>query len=162
MKNIDWSKNGAKSKPQYADIVVALDIGTSKIAAVVAEIKEDDQYEVIGLGSSTSQGMKKGVVVNIESTVSAIQRALEEAELMADQKIKEVWTGIAGSHIKGFNSHGMVAVQGQEVVQADIDRVVETAKAIPIPTDQQILHVLNQEFVIDGQEDVREPLAMSG
>ncbi|MBT5671625.1 MAG: cell division protein FtsA, partial [Betaproteobacteria bacterium] len=141
MKNIDWSKNGAKLKPQYADIVVALDIGTSKIAAVVAEIKEDDQYEVIGLGSSTSQGMKKGVVVNIESTVSAIQRALEEAELMADQKIKEVWTGIAGSHIKGFNSHGMVAVQGQEVVQADIDRVVETAKAIPIPTDQQILHV---------------------
>jgi|GEM_PF-2436656 len=102
MKNIDWSKNGAKLKPQYADIVVALDIGTSKIAAVVAEIKEDDQYEVIGLGSSTSQGMKKGVVVNIESTVSAIQRALEEAELMADQKIKEVWTASRVVILKGL------------------------------------------------------------
>ena len=97
-----------------------------------------------------------------ESTVNAIQRALEEAELMADRKIKEVWTGIAGGHIKSFNSHGMVAVQGHEVTQIDIDRVVETARAIPIPTDQQILHVLNQEFAIDGQEDVREPLAMSG
>ena len=102
------------------------------------------------------------MVVNIESTVNAIQRALEEAELMADRKIKEVWTGIAGGHIKSFNSHGMVAVQGHEVTQVDIDRVVETARAIPIPTDQQILHVLNQEFAIDGQEDVREPLAMSG
>ena len=163
MKNIEWTKkNGAKIKSQYADIIVALDIGTSKIAAVVAEIKEDGQYEVIGLGSSVSQGMKKGVVVNIESTVNAIQRALEEAELMADRKIKEVWTGIAGGHIKSFNSHGMVAVQGHEVTQIDIDRVVDTARAIPIPTDQQILHVLNQEFAIDGQEDVREPLAMSG
>ena len=162
MKNIDWSKNSAKAKSQHTDIIVALDIGTSKIAAVVAEVNDNEQYEVIGLGSSTSQGMKKGVVVNIESTVNAIQRALEEAELMADRKIKEVWTGIAGGHIKSFNSHGMVAVQGHEVTQVDIDRVVETARAIPIPTDQQILHVLNQEFAIDGQEDVREPLAMSG
>ncbi|MBA4740585.1 MAG: cell division protein FtsA [Burkholderiales bacterium] len=162
MKNIDWSQNSTKVKSQYADIIVALDIGTSKIATVVAELKEDGKFEIIGLGSSTSQGMKKGVVVNIESTVNAIQRALEEAELMADRKIKEVWTGIAGGHIKSFNSHGMVAVQGQEVTQVDIDRVVETARAIPIPTDQQILHVLNQEFAIDGQEDVREPLAMSG
>jgi cell division protein FtsA len=162
MKNIDWSKNSGKVKSQHTDIIVALDIGTSKIAAVVAEVNDNGQYEVIGLGSSTSQGMKKGVVVNIESTVNAIQRALEEAELMADRKIKEVWTGIAGGHIKSFNSHGMVAVQGHEVTQVDIDRVVETARAIPIPTDQQILHVLNQEFAIDGQEDVREPLAMSG
>jgi len=162
MKNIDWSKNSGKVKSQHTDIIVALDVGTSKIAAVVAEVNDGGQYEVIGLGSSASQGMKKGVVVNIESTVNAIQRALEEAELMADRKIKEVWTGIAGGHIKSFNSHGMVAVQGHEVTQVDIDRVVETARAIPIPTDQQILHVLNQEFAIDGQEDVREPLAMSG
>lgn len=162
MKNIDWSKNSGKVKSQHTDIIVALDVGTSKIAAVVAEVNDDGQYEVIGLGSSASQGMKKGVVVNIESTVNAIQRALEEAELMADRKIKEVWTGIAGGHIKSFNSHGMVAVQGHEVTQVDIDRVVETARAIPIPTDQQILHILNQEFAIDGQEDVREPLAMSG
>ena len=162
MKNIDWSKNSGKVKSQNTDIIVALDVGTSKIAAVVAEVNDEGQYEVIGLGSSASQGMKKGVVVNIESTVNAIQRALEEAELMADRKIKEVWTGIAGGHIKSFNSHGMVAVQGHEVTQVDIDRVVETARAIPIPTDQQILHVLNQEFAIDGQEDVREPLAMSG
>ena len=162
MKNIDWSKNSGKVKSQHTDIIVALDVGTSKIAAVVADVNADGQYEVIGLGGSASQGMKKGVVVNIESTVNAIQRALEEAELMADRKIKEVWTGIAGGHIKSFNSHGMVAVQGHEVTQVDIDRVVETARAIPIPTDQQILHVLNQEFAIDGQEDVREPLAMSG
>jgi len=162
VKNIDWSKNSGKVKSQNTDIIVALDVGTSKIAAVVAEVNDEGQYEVIGLGSSASQGMKKGVVVNIESTVNAIQRALEEAELMADRKIKEVWTGIAGGHIKSFNSHGMVAVQGHEVTQVDIDRVVETARAIPIPTDQQILHVLNQEFAIDGQEDVREPLAMSG
>ncbi|HUF19575.1 MAG TPA: cell division protein FtsA [Burkholderiales bacterium] len=143
-------------------LLVGLDIGTSKIAAIVAEIRPEGGFEIIGMGSSPSRGLKKGVVVNIESTVNAIQRALEEAELMADCKIREVWTGIAGSHIKSFNSHGMVAIKDREVGQADVDRVVETAKAIPIPTDQQILHVLNQEFVIDGQEDVREPLGMSG
>ncbi|MEX0958264.1 MAG: cell division protein FtsA [Burkholderiales bacterium] len=144
------------------NLLVGLDIGTSKIAAIVAEIKPEGGFEIIGMGSSPSRGLKKGVVVNIESTVNAIQRALEEAELMADCKIREVWTGIAGSHIKSFNSHGMVAIKDREVGQPDVDRVVETAKAIPIPTDQQILHVLNQEFVIDGQEDVREPLGMSG
>ena len=144
------------------NLLVGLDIGTSKIAAIVAEIRPEGGFEIIGMGSSPSRGLKKGVVVNIESTVNAIQRALEEAELMADCKIREVWTGIAGSHIKSFNSHGMVAIKDREVCQADVDRVVETAKAIPIPTDQQILHVLNQEFVIDGQEDVREPLGMSG
>jgi cell division protein FtsA len=125
-------------------------------------MKPEGGFEVIGMGSAPSRGLKKGVVVNIESTVNAIQRALEEAELMADCKIRDVWTGIAGSHIKSFNSHGMVAIKDREVAQADVDRVVDTAKAIPIPTDQQILHVLNQEFVIDGQEDVREPLGMSG
>ena len=149
-------------RKENKNLIVGLDIGTSKIAAIVAEMKPDGGFEVIGMGSSPSRGMKKGVVVNIESTVNAIQRALEEAELMADCKIRDVWTGIAGSHIRSFNSHGMVAIKDREVAQNDVDRVVETAKAIPIPTDQQILHVLNQEFVIDGQEDVREPLGMSG
>jgi cell division protein FtsA len=149
-------------RKESKNLIVGLDIGTSKIAAIVAEMKPEGGFEVIGMGSSPSRGLKKGVVVNIESTVNAIQRALEEAELMADCKIRDVWTGIAGSHIRSFNSHGMVAIKDREVAQTDVDRVVETAKAIPIPTDQQILHVLNQEFVIDGQEDVREPLGMSG
>ncbi len=149
-------------RKESKNLIVGLDIGTSKIAAIVAEMKPEGGFEVIGMGSSPSRGLKKGVVVNIESTVNAIQRALEEAELMADCKIRDVWTGIAGSHIRSFNSHGMVAIKDREVAQNDVDRVVETAKAIPIPTDQQILHVLNQEFVIDGQEDVREPLGMSG
>jgi cell division protein FtsA len=143
-------------------LIVGLDVGTSKIAAIVAEIRPEGGFEIIGMGSHPSRGLKKGVVVNIETTVSAIQRALEEAELMADCKIREVYTGIAGSHIKGFNSQGMVAIKDKEVVQMDIDRVIETAKAVQIPNDQQILHILNQEFIIDGQEDVREPLGMSG
>jgi cell division protein FtsA len=143
-------------------LLVGLDIGTSKIVAMVAEIKPEGGFDVIGYGSHPSRGLKKGVVVNIESTVNAIQRALEEAELMADCKIREVYTGIAGSHIRSFNSHGMVAIKDREVSQLDVDRVIETAKAVNIPTDQQILHILNQEFIIDGQEDVREPLGMSG
>jgi cell division protein FtsA len=143
-------------------LIVGLDIGTSKIIAIVAEIRADDRMEIIGIGQHPSRGLKKGVVINIESTVNAIQRALEEAELMADCKIREVYTGIAGSHIKSFNSHGMVAIKDKEVSQMDVDRVIETAKAVNIPTDQQILHILTQEFIIDGQEDVREPLGMSG
>lgn len=144
------------------NLVIGLDIGTSKIAAIVAEILPDGRLEIIGMGQHESRGLKKGVVVNIESTVNAIQRALEEAELMADCKITAVYTGIAGSHIKGFNSHGMVAVKDKEVAQADVDRVIETARAVNIPNDQQILHILTQEFIIDGQEDVREPLGMAG
>ena len=144
------------------NLIVGLDIGTSKIAAIVGEITSEGRLDIIGMGSHASRGLKKGVVVNIDSTVGAIQRALEEAELMADCKIREVYTGIAGSHIKGFNSHGMVAIKDKEVSQMDVDRVIETAKAVSIPTDQQILHILNQEFIIDGQEDVREPLGMSG
>jgi cell division protein FtsA len=144
------------------NLLVGLDIGTSKIVAIVAEIKDEGGLEIIGMGSHSSRGLKKGVVVNIESTVNGIQRATEEAELMADCKIRDVYTGIAGSHIKSFNSHGMVAIKDREVTQADVERVVETAKAVNIPTDQQILHILNQEFIIDGQEDVREPLGMSG
>src|SRR5689334_4777623 len=120
------------------------------------------RHEVIGLGQAESKGLKKGVVVNIEATVESIQRALEEAELMADCKIRTVWTGIAGSHIRSFNSSGMVAVKDKEVNEADVARVIETAKAVNIPTDQQILHVLPQEFIIDGQEDIREPIGMSG
>src|ERR1044072_2980988 len=143
-------------------LVVGLDIGTSKIAAIVAEIKPEGGFEIIGMGNCPGRGLKKGVVVNIETTVNAIQRALEEAELMADCKIREVYTGIAGSHIKSFNSQGMVAIKDKEVGQMDIDRVIETAKAVQIPNDQQILHILNQEFIIDGQDGVREPLGMSG
>ncbi|MBN9125053.1 MAG: cell division protein FtsA [Nitrosospira sp. 56-18] len=144
------------------NFIVGLDIGTSKIMAIVAEMKPEGGFEVIGIGSHPSRGLKKGVVVNIETTVSAIQRALEEAELMADCKIREVYTGIAGGHIKSFNSHGMVAIKDKEVSRMDVERVVETAKAVNILNDQQVLHVLNQEFIIDGQEDVREPIGMSG
>ena len=144
------------------NLIVGLDIGTSKIVAIVAEVTPGGELEIIGMGQHPSRGLKKGVVVNIDSTVHSIQRALEEAELMADCKIKDVYAGIAGSHIKSFNSHGMVAIKDKEVTQTDVDRVIETAKAVSIPNDQQILHILNQEFIIDGQEDVREPLGMSG
>ncbi|MBK9606357.1 MAG: cell division protein FtsA [Betaproteobacteria bacterium] len=144
------------------NLIVGLDIGTSKIVAIVSEVTPEGALNVIGLGTQPSRGLKKGVVVNIEATMASIQRVLEEAELMADCKIGGVYTGIAGSHIRGFNSHGMVAIKEKEVTQADIDRVIETAKAIAIPNDQQVLHVLPQEFIIDGQEDVKEPLGMSG
>ena len=143
------------------NLVVGLDIGTSKIVAIVAEVT-DEGLNVIGMGTQPSRGLKKGVVVNIEATMASIQRVLEEAELMADCRISEVYTGIAGSHIRSLNSSGMVAIKEKEVTQADIDRVVDTAKAIAIPNDQQVLHILPQEFIIDGQEDVREPLGMSG
>src|SRR5476651_185315 len=144
------------------NLIVGLDIGTSKVVAVVAEVMSDGRHEVIGLGQHESKGLKKGVVVNIEATVQSIQRALEEAELMADCKITNVFTGIAGSHIRSFNSSGMVAIKDKEVTQTDVARVIETAKAVNIPADQQILHILTQEFIIDGQGDVREPLGMSG
>lgn len=144
------------------NLIVGLDIGTSKIVAIVAELQPEGSLKVIGLGQHTSRGLKKGVVINIDSTMQAIQRALEEAELMADCKISSVFTGIAGSHIKSLNSHGMVKIKDAEVMQADVDRVIDTARAIALPSDQQILHILTQEFIIDGQEDVREPLGMSG
>jgi cell division protein FtsA len=154
---------GRMNKPRdNKRLIVGLDIGTSKIAAIVAQIGPEGGFEIIGMGNHPSRGLKKGVVVNIETTVNAVQRALEEAELMADCKIREAYTGIAGSHIRSFNSQGMVAVKDKEVQQADIERVIDTARAVQIPNDQQILHVLNQEFIIDGQEDVREPLGMSG
>jgi cell division protein FtsA len=144
------------------DLVVALDIGTSKVVAIVAERFADDRIEIIGMGNQESRGLKKGVVVNIEATVNSIQRALQEAELMADCKIRDVFVGIAGSHIRSFNSTGLVPIKDREVTALDVDRAIETAKAVNIPADQQILHILPQEFIIDGQGDVREPLGMSG
>ncbi|NBV02045.1 MAG: cell division protein FtsA, partial [Burkholderiaceae bacterium] len=144
------------------DLLVGLDIGTSKVVALVAELTPDGNFDVIGVGQTASKGLKKGVVVNIEATVLSIQKALEEAEVMADRRIVQVFTGIAGNHIVSFNSSGMVAIRDKEVGPSDVERVLETAKAINIPTDQQILHILVQEFIIDGQEDVREPIGMSG
>ena len=144
------------------DLLVGLDIGTSKVVALVAELTPDGNFNVVGVGQTPSKGLKKGVVVNIEATVLSIQKALEEAEVMADRRIVQVFTGIAGNHIVSFNSSGMVAIRDKEVGPSDVERVLETAKAINIPTDQQILHILVQEFIIDGQEDVREPIGMSG
>jgi cell division protein FtsA len=144
------------------NLIVGLDIGTSKIVAIVAEVAADGSFGVVGLGSQPSRGLKKGVVVNIDATMASIQRALEEAEVMANCRISQVYTGVAGSHIRSLNSSGMVAIKEKEVGEADVDRVMETAKAVAIPNDQQILHILPQEFIIDGQDGVREPLGMSG
>jgi cell division protein FtsA len=144
------------------NLIVGLDIGTSKVACLVAQMRADGELEILGMGGHESKGLKKGVVVNIESTVTGIQRALEEAELMADCKIASAFVGIAGSHIRSFNSTGMVAIKDREVGALDVERAIDTARAVNIPTDQQILHVLRQEFIIDGQEDVREPIGMSG
>ncbi|SIT66773.1 cell division protein FtsA [Ectothiorhodosinus mongolicus] len=143
-------------------MIVGLDIGTSKVEAIVGEIGDDGRIEIIGIGSHASRGLKKGVVVNIESTVQSIQRAIEEAELMAGCQIHSVFTGIAGSHVKSLNSTGVVAIQEQEVQRVDVDRVLDAARAVAIPADQRILHVLPQEFTIDGQEGIREPIGMSG
>ena len=147
---------------QHKDLIVGLDIGTAKIVALVAEALPEGGLNILGMGMSQSRGLKKGVVVNIEGTVNAIQRALEDAELMANCKISHVYTGIAGSHIRSLNSHGMVPIRDREVTQMDMERVIETARAVNISTDQQVLHVLPQEYIIDGQEGVREPLGMSG
>ncbi len=144
------------------NLIIGLDIGTSKIVAIVGEIKPEGTLEVVGVGMHESSGMKKGMVVNIDATVAAIQRALGDAELMADCKIREVYTGIAGSHIRSSNANGMVKIKDKEVLQADIDRVIETASSISLPGDQQILHILEQEFSIDGQEGIKKPLGMSG
>jgi cell division protein FtsA len=143
-------------------VVVGLDVGTSKVVALVGELTADGAIEIIGLGSQPSRGLKKGVVVNIESTVQSIQRAIEEAELMAGCEINAVYAGIAGSHIRSLNSHGVVAIRDREVTHADVEHVIEAAKAVAIPADQRILHVLPQEFIIDGQEGIRDPIGMSG
>ena len=146
---------------EYKDLVVGLDIGTAKVMAVVAEVLPNGELKLAGLGIAASNGLKRGVVVNIDATVQSIQQALKEAELMADCKITRVYTGITGSHIRGMNSSGMVAIKDREVTAADVARVVETAKAINISTDQRLLLVEPQEFIIDGQ-DVKEPIGMSG
>ncbi|HZY17688.1 MAG TPA: cell division protein FtsA [Ramlibacter sp.] len=146
---------------EYKDLVVGLDIGTAKVMAVVGEVLPGGELKLAGLGVAPSNGLKRGVVVNIDATVQSIQQALKEAELMADCKITRVYTGITGSHIRGINSSGMVAVKDKEVTPADVARVVETARAINISTDQRLLLVEPQEFVIDGQ-DVKEPIGMSG
>ena len=142
-------------------LIVGLDIGTSKVVAIVGEVVEK-QLEVIGIGSHPSRGLKKGVVVNIESTVQSIQRAVEEAELMAGCEIHSVYTGIAGSHVRSLNSHGIVAIRDKEVTPGDVDRVIDAARAVAIPADQKVLHILPQEFIIDQQEGIREPVGMSG
>lgn len=149
------------SKPDK-NLIVGLDIGTSKVVAIVGIINSEEKIEIIGVGAHPSRGLKKGVVVNIDWTVQSIQRAIEEAELMAGCQIHSVYTGIAGCHIRSFNSHGIVAIRDQEVTAGDIERVIDAAKAVAIPADQKTLHVLPQEFIIDHQESIREPIGMSG
>ncbi len=144
------------------NLVVGLDIGTSKVVAIVGEITPEGKLEVVGIGSHPSRGLKRGVVVNIESTVQSIQRAVEEAELMAGCQIHSVYAGIAGNHINSLNSSGVVAIRDREVVKADLDRVIDSARAVAIPADQKVLHVLPQEYLIDAQEGIREPIGMCG
>lgn len=141
-------------------IIVGLDIGTTKITAVVGEMLEDE-INVIGVGSHPSTGLRKGSVVNIESTVDSIKKAVEEAELMAGCDISSVYVGIAGSHIKGFNSHGIIAIKGREIVEQDVERVIDAAKAVAIPTDREILHVIPQEFIVDDMESIQNPVGMT-
>jgi cell division protein FtsA len=150
------------AKRSDRNLLVGLDIGTSKVVAIVGEIKSDGALEIIGIGSHPSRGLKKGVVVNIESTVQSIQRAVEEAELMAGCEIHSVYAGIAGSHVRSLNSHGIVAIKDKEVGPGDVERVIDAAKAVAIPADQKILHVLPQEYIIDAQEGIRDPIGMSG
>lgn len=142
--------------------VCGLDIGTTKICAVIGEAGEDGRLDIVGIGTHPSKGLRKGVVVNIESTVESIKSAVEEAELMAGVDVDSVYVGIAGGHIKGFNSHGIIAIKNREVTQPDIDRVIEAAKAIAMPLDREVIHVIPQEFIIDEQDGIREPLGMSG
>ncbi|MDF1818893.1 MAG: cell division protein FtsA [Immundisolibacteraceae bacterium] len=150
------------NRTQDKSLLVAMDIGTSKIVTIVGEVSDDGEIEIIGLGSHPSNGLKKGVVVNIESTVLSMQRSAEEAELMAGCQIHSVYAGIAGSHIRSLNSHGIVAIRDREVTQVDVDRVIDAARAVAIPMDQRVLHVLPQEYIIDDQEGIREPIGMAG
>ena len=149
-------------RKQEKNLLVGLDIGTSKVVAIVGEVAPEGGIEVIGIGSHPSRGLKKGVVVNIESTVQSIQRAIEEAELMSGCEIRSVYAGIAGGHIRSLNSHGIVAIRDNEVNHTDVERVIDAARAVAIPADQKILHILPQEFIIDGQEGIKEPVGMSG
>jgi cell division protein FtsA len=148
--------------PVDQNMIVGLDIGTSKVVAIVGAINDAGEIEIVGIGSHPSRGLKKGVVVNIESTVQSIQRAIEEAELMAGCQIHSVTAGIAGNHIRSLNSHGIVAIRDREVYAADLERVIDAAQAVAIPADQKVLHILPQEYVIDSQEGIQRPLGMSG
>ena len=150
------------AKREERKLLVGLDIGTSKVVVIVGELSSEDGLEIIGVGSHNSRGLKRGVIVNIESTVQSIQRAVEEAELMSGCEINTVYTGIAGSHIRSLNSHGIVAIREKEVSKSDVDRVIDAARAVAIPADQQVLHVIPQEFLIDTQEGIREPIGMAG
>jgi cell division protein FtsA len=143
------------------DLVVGLDIGTTKICVIVAE-RTENGVDVVGIGTHPSKGLRKGVVVDIDATVNSIKHAVEEAELMADYEISSVYAGIAGGHIRGFNSHGVVAVKDREVRESDVRRVIDAAKAVAIPMDREVIHVIPQEFIIDDQDGIREPLGMSG
>ncbi len=150
-------------KKNQQEMIVGLDIGTSKIMAIVAEVTEDNALKVVGVGTHPSRGLKKGVVVDIESTVQSIQRAIEEAELMADCTVYSVFVGIAGSHIQSLNSHGMIAIRDKsEVSFADVDAVIDAARAVATPADQKVLHALPQEFIIDQQEGIKQPVGMAG
>jgi len=143
-------------------LIAGLDIGTTKICAVVGEVTDSGQVDIVGIGSHPSRGLRKGVVINIEATVESIKRAIEDAELMAGCEISQVYAGIAGGHIKGFNSNGVVAVKDREVREADVERVIDAARAIAMPLDREVIHILPQEFIIDDQDGIREPLGMSG
>lgn len=150
------------AKKSEKNIIAGLDIGTSKVVALIGEVAVDGSIEIIGIGRHPSRGLKRGVVVDIEATVNSIQRAVQEAELMAGCEVRTVYTGIAGSHIRSLNSHGIVAIRDQEVSQVDVERVIDAAKAVVIPADQKILHILPQEFIIDNQGSIREPAGMAG
>jgi len=150
------------SSKNETDVLVSLDIGTSKIVCLIAQTIDSHTLEVVSMGSYPSSGLKKGVVVNIDATTDAIQKSVEQAMLSFDGKIKNVYVGVAGNHIKSLNSHGIVGIKDKEVTSQDIDRVIEAAQAVAIPSDQRVLHVLPQEFVIDEQDSIREPLGMSG
>ena len=145
-----------------SELIVGLDIGTTKICAVVGEISESGLVDVVGIGTSVSTGLRKGVVVNIEQTVQSIRKAVEDAELMAGCEIRSVYAGIAGSHIKGFNSHGVIAVKGGEVAQRDVERALDAARAVAIPADREVIHILPQEYIVDNQRGIADPLGMAG
>ncbi len=147
---------------KQGNLIVGLDIGTTKICCIIGEINDQGGLDVIGIGTHPSKGLRKGVVVNIESTVESIKNAVEEAELMSGSEIESVYVGIAGGHIKGFNSHGVIAVKNKEISQADIDRVIDAAKAVAIPMDREVIHVIPQEYIVDDQDGINEPLGMSG
>ncbi|MBA2709068.1 MAG: cell division protein FtsA [Tatlockia sp.] len=150
------------AKKLEKNIITGLDIGTSKVVALIGEVSADGTIEIIGIGSHPSRGLKRGVIVDIETTVNTIQRAVQEAELKAGCEVRNVYAGIAGSHIRSLNSHGIVAIRDKEVTQTDVERVIEAAKAVAIPADQKILHILPQEFIIDHQGSIREPIGMAG